>query len=120
MAKGVHIATLPLARLMDYKGLAISSDGSLMVSVGLGTHQLDVYRTEDGSYVRSFGDRGTGPGEFSYPYSVCMTARDTVLVGEYGNNRIQEVTLEGVHVMFIPLGGPPTAWPCMETSWQCL
>jgi len=32
-----------------------------------------------------------------------MTARDTVLVAEINNKRIQEVTLEGAHVKFIPL-----------------
>jgi len=66
-----------------------------------------VYRTEDGSHVRTLGGLGTGPGEFDRPCSLCMTARDTVLVWELGNKRIQEVTLEGAHVKFIPVRDRP-------------
>jgi len=104
MAKGVFIATLPLLRGPYYNsGLAVSSNGSLLVASNADTNQLDVYRTEDGSHVRTLGCHGTGPGEFDRPYSLCMTARDTVLVGEFYNKRIQEVTLEGAHVKFIPV-----------------
>jgi len=83
MAKGVHIATMP-SLLESYCNsfLAVSSDGSLMVLSNARTDTLDVYRTEDGSHVRTLGGLGTGPGEFDRPYSLCMTARDTVLVGE--------------------------------------
>jgi len=101
MAKGVHIATQSIGKRGFNKGLAVSSDGSLMVTCNPRTHQLSVYRTEDGSHVRSFGGLGMGPGEFSLPHGLCMTARDTVLVAETNNSRIQEVTLEGAHVQFI-------------------
>jgi len=104
MAKGVHIATLPLLRGSHFNpALAVSSDGSLMVSKA-DINELDVYRTEDGSHVRTLGG---GPGEFAQAYSLCMTARDTVLVVEFDNKRIQEVTLEGAHVKFIPVRGRP-------------
>jgi len=106
MAKGVHIATLP-PMPADYTGLAISSDGSLMVACDSEADQLEIFRTEDGSHVRSLGGRGTGPGEFCYPLGLCMTPHNTVLVAEYSNTRIQEVTLEGAHVKFIPLNLPP-------------
>jgi len=109
MAKGVYVTTLLVKDAMDNSGLAISSDGSLMVVSNLVTHQLTVYRTEDGSHVRSFGGYGEGPAEFSGPRNLCMTAHDTVLVVDFGNERIQEVTLEGIHVKFMELEDSPMA-----------
>ena len=103
-ARGLHVTTLPVKDEKNSPGLAISSDGSLMVVSSDKTHQLSVYRTKDGSRVRSFGGPGTGPGRFGNPYGLCMTAHDTVLVAELSNKRIQEVTLEGAHVKFIPVG----------------
>jgi len=107
MAKGVLIATLPLRHVSHDSGLGVSSNGSLMVVHNSSTNQLDVYRTEDGSHVRAFGGHGTGLGEFRYPPGFCMTPHDTVLVAEWSNKRIQEVTLEGVHVKFIFVGDGP-------------
>jgi len=108
MAKGVHIATLPLLKThVSTECLAISSDGRLMVVSNSSTSQLDVYRTEDGSHARSFGDGGTDPGKFDGIRGLCVTAHATVLVAEWYNKRIQEVTLEGEHVNFIPVDGNP-------------
>jgi len=104
MAKGVYITTLPLRDEHDNAGLAITSDDSLMVVSNSGTEQLSVYRTHNGTHVRSFGGLGVGAGEFDGVRGLCMTADDTVLVAEFGNERIQEVTLEGVHVKFIAVG----------------
>jgi len=105
MAKGVHIATmLSLLESYGYLGLAVSSGGSLLVMPDDLANQLHVFRIEDGSHVRTLGGLGT---EFSEPWSLCMTSRDTVLVGDMDNKRIQEVTLEGAHVKFIPVRGRP-------------
>jgi len=82
-------------------------NGRLMVVSCEDTHQLRVYRTEDGSHVRTLGGPGTGPGMFESPCSLCVTARDTVLVVERANNRVQEVTPDGKHVRFIPVNRAP-------------
>jgi len=92
---------------VDYTGLAISSDGSLMVVSDSEADQLEIFRTDDGGHVRSLGGPGTGPGEFNGPLGFCMTPHNTVLVAECANKRIQEVTLEGAHVKSIPVRG----WP---------
>jgi len=111
MAKGVSIAFLPhLRQPYCYSDLTVSSNGSLMVLSNVHTDTLDVYRTEDGSYVRTLGGPHSGPGEFAHPYSLCMTARDTVLVCEERSKCIQEVTLEGAHVKIIPV---TFRWRCV-------
>jgi len=101
LPQGVYVTTLPLRDARCNWGLAISSDGNTMVVSNVSTHQLSVYRTHDGSHVRSFGGVGMAAGQFRGLRGLCMTAHDTVLVVEWDNHRIQEVTLEGAHVKFI-------------------
>jgi len=103
LGTGVHIANICVGDAGKNTGVAVSADGSVMVVCNGVTHQLSVCQTEDRSHVRSFGRLGAGPGEFDTPRGLCMTAHDTVLVSDAGNQRIQEVTLEGVHVKFIPV-----------------
>jgi len=67
-------------------------------------NRLTVYRTEDGVLLRTFGGHGSGPGQFDRIGNLCMTARDTVVVSEEGNKRIQEVTLAGKHGQVLPSG----------------
>jgi len=104
MATGVHIATLPTKYVRGNAGLAITSDGSLMVVSNANAAQLSVYRTVDGSHVRSFGSPGMDADGPIHVGSLCMTTHDTVLVVETNYNRIQEVTLEGVQVKSIAMG----------------
>ena len=49
-------------------------------------------------FVKSFGKKGTGDGEFRNPSSVCMDNKGQVVVTEFGNNRIQVLSKDGVPV----------------------
>jgi len=102
-AKGVFLASLPPLKTRFNIGLAISSDGSLVVVCNSLLCELSVYQTLDGKCVRSFGCFGTATGEFRGPQGLCMTCRDTVLVADWNNKRIQELTLEGAYVRSIQL-----------------
>lgn len=63
-------------------------------------HRLGVF-TEDGVLLRWIGRRnnsglvdgspGSGAGEFAYPYGLALLRDGTVLVSEYGNNRVQRI-----------------------------
>jgi len=103
-AEGVHVTSLPVNNACDNRGLAITSDSSHMVVSNFGTHQLSVYRLSDGSHVRSFGSEGEAAGQFRSPCGLCMTKENTILVADYRNKRIQEMTLEGGHVKCIGVG----------------
>ena len=41
------------------------------------------------------GAAGRGPGELAYPYDVCVLDDGTLLVCEFGNNRIQRFSTDG-------------------------
>jgi len=103
-AEGVYVTTLPVNGEGFKRGLAITSDSSHMVVSNYGAHQLSVCRLSDGSHVRSFGGRGAAAGQFNHPRDLCMTKENTILVADYDNRRIQEMTLEGGHVKCIGVG----------------
>ena len=45
--------------------------------------------TRDGKFVREWGRKGSGRGEFSEPHTIAMDSRGRLLVGDRENNRIQ-------------------------------
>ena len=46
-------------------------------------------------FVRTFGGRGSKDGELQRPLSVIMSPEGTVIVGDSGNSRVSEFTMEG-------------------------
>ena len=46
--------------------------------------------TSGGKFLRSWGGRGAGPGQFIAPHGVAVDANGYVYVADTGNNRIQK------------------------------
>ena len=65
---------------------------------------ITVYDTVSGSETVSFGGRGAGPGQFNQPFKLCTSPRDTLLVADCMNRRVQEVAFSGVHIRDIGAG----------------
>jgi NHL repeat len=42
------------------------------------------------TYVTSWGSRGSGPGQFGYPYGVAVDAQRHVYVADTSNRRIEK------------------------------
>ena len=49
----------------------------------------------DGNWLKSWGDRGTGPGQFHTPHSIALDAEGFVYVADRSNRRIQVFDGEG-------------------------
>ncbi len=49
----------------------------------------------DGTFIKAFGHRGTGPGEFESPHSLAMDSQGRLFVGDRGNARIQIFDQDG-------------------------
>jgi len=64
-----------------------------LVVVDACNHRLGRF-TLDGELLRWIGGPGDRPGEFNYPYGVCVLEDGEVLVAEFGGNRVQRIDME--------------------------
>ena len=51
--------------------------------------------SKDGDWLKSWGERGTGPGQFHTPHSIAIDAKGLVYVADRSNRRIQVFDGEG-------------------------
>ena len=76
------------------EGIVVLKDGRVVVC-DTHYHRI-VYFDSDGNWLRNFGQRGKGPGEFEYPVGICKDAAENLYICEYGgNDRVQKFTREG-------------------------
>ncbi|KAL1508003.1 hypothetical protein AB1Y20_007601 [Prymnesium parvum] len=57
-------------------------------------HRISVFDLSDGSFRRSFGERGTSPGQFIYPTGIAV-AKGCLLIAESRGKRVQVLNLDG-------------------------
>lgn len=74
--------------------VAEAPNGELYVTDGYGNCRVHRF-SEDGRYLASWGEPGTGPGQFYVPHHVVVTADERVIVCDRENERIQIFTLNG-------------------------
>ncbi len=74
-------------------GLAVTRDGSFVVSDAL-AQELRVYDAT-GTYVRTIGQRGEGPGEFASAPAIVGLAGDTVFVFDRRSRRVTSFLMSG-------------------------
>jgi hypothetical protein len=51
--------------------------------------------SKDGKFLKSWGKRGSGPGEFQSPHTIALDSQGRLFVGDRSNNRIQIFDQEG-------------------------
>ena len=69
-------------------------NGDLFISDGYGNSRIHHYDKE-GNYIKSWGESGTGPGQFSLPHNICMLENDELIVCDRENHRVQIFSTEG-------------------------
>jgi sugar lactone lactonase YvrE len=71
--------------------VAVSPAGDIFVtdSHRNGKNNRVVRFTKDGAFVKEWGRKGSGRGEFSEPHTIAIDSRGRVFVGDRENNRIQ-------------------------------
>jgi DNA-binding beta-propeller fold protein YncE len=68
--------------------IAFARNGDFYVSDGYGNTRV-VKFAADGKYLKAWGERGTGPGQFNTPHSIATDSKGLVYVSDRENNRIQ-------------------------------
>jgi peptidylamidoglycolate lyase len=68
--------------------VAIARDGTIFVSDGYGNSRV-LHFSADGKLRKTWGTKGTGPGEFDLPHGITIDQQDRVLVADRSNARVQ-------------------------------
>jgi 6-bladed beta-propeller protein len=74
--------------------VAWDSAGNIFVADGLGNARIAKFDKE-GKFVKSWGKRGTGNGEFGNVHSIAVDAQGSVYAGDSANKRIQVFDNDG-------------------------
>lgn len=84
--------------------VALAPDGGFYVGDGYGSNFVHQYDA-DANYVRSWGGRGTKPGELNCPHGLYVDTRPgrepSLCVTDRANNRLQYFTLDGKHLSYV-------------------
>ena len=74
--------------------VAVAPNGDIFVSDGHVNSRI-VKFTKDGTFIKAWGKRGDGPGEFNVPHTIFFDSRGRLLVGDRSNRRIQIFDQDG-------------------------
>lgn len=74
--------------------VAIAPNGDLYVSDGYGNARVHRF-SASGELIQSWGEPGTGPGQFMLPHGIWITSDGQVMVADRENDRIQIFNLDG-------------------------
>jgi hypothetical protein len=77
--------------------LAVGPDGSLYVSDGYGNARVHKF-SPNGRHLLSWGEPGSGPGQFHLPHGIAVDAEGTVYVADRENSRIQLFSADGAYL----------------------
>ncbi len=74
--------------------IAFGANGDLYIADGYGNNRVAQF-SADGTFIRSWGKRGVGEGEFNLPHGIAVDSRGRVLVADRENFRVQIFDAEG-------------------------
>jgi len=108
--------------------VAWDAAGNIFVADGAGNARIAKF-DKDGKFVKSWGKRGAGPGEFADVLSIAVDAQGNVYAGDGGNKRIQVFDNNGVfktafsnfgnaQAMCITKGANPVLYVSNSNPWN--
>ncbi len=77
--------------------VVVARNGDIFVGDGHGgdTNARIVKFSKDGKFIKTWGKKGSDPGDFDIPHTLAMDQRGRLFVGDRNNNRIQIFDQEG-------------------------
>ena len=74
--------------------VAWDSSGNIYISDGYVNSRVAKY-DRNGDWVKSWGEQGTGPGQFRLPHAIAIDRNNNIYVGDRSNRRIQVFDTDG-------------------------
>ena len=89
--------------------VVVAPDGDIFVtdSHRNGKNNRVVRFRKDGTFVKEWGRKGSGPGEISEPHTIAIDSRGRLFVGDRENNRIQIFDQDGTFLDRVAAVRPP-------------
>jgi len=77
--------------------VAIAPNGDIFVADGHGgaSNARVVKFSKDGKFLKTWGKKGTAPGDFDTPHAIAFDSKGRLFVGDRANNRVQIFDQEG-------------------------
>jgi len=82
--------------------LALGPNGDIYVGDGYGSSYINQYDAK-GKYIRTFGGKGSAPGQLDCPHGITVDMRTktpVLTVADRANKRLQHFSLDGKHIGF--------------------
>ncbi len=86
--------------------VAWDSEGNIYITDGYVNSRVAKY-DKNGDWVKSWGDRGTQPGQFRIPHAIVADRNDNLYVGDRTNRRIQVFDTQGKFLRMFTIDVPP-------------
>lgn len=86
--------------------VAVAPNGDVFVADGHVNARI-VKFSKDGTFIKAWGKKGVGPGEFNVPHTIFFDSQGRLLVGDRSNHRIQIFDQNGTFVdQWMQFGSP--------------
>jgi streptogramin lyase len=86
--------------------VAWDSAGNIYITDGYVNSRVAKY-DKNGDWVKSWGEKGTGPGQFRIPHTVVIDRDDNIYVGDRTNRRVQVFNTDGKFLRMFTIDVPP-------------
>jgi len=86
--------------------VAWDSEGNIYISDGYINSRVAKY-DKNGDWVKSWGEKGTAPGQFRLPHAIAIDRKDNLYVGDRTNRRIQVFDTDGRFLRMFSIDVPP-------------
>jgi DNA-binding beta-propeller fold protein YncE len=86
--------------------VAWDSEGNTYISDGYVNSRIAKF-DKNGDWVKSWGEKGTAPGQFRLPHAIAIDRDNNVYVGDRSNRRIQVFDTDGTYLRMFTIDVPP-------------
>lgn len=86
--------------------VAWDSDGNIYITDGYINSRVAKY-DKNGDWVKSWGEKGAGPGQFRLPHAIVIDRNNNVYVADRSNRRIQVFDTDGKFLRMFTIDVPP-------------